>query len=316
MITMERTSAVNFPDCPYCNAKVAYIRGGSKNRPIVRLPYCGSCGWNIPFAQKGVVAQLRWTILLMFGFGMFIVAQISVLIATHPPIQWHGAVLLVGFTAMWVFVAYVLPNRKFKRDLRQLAALRAAAEDRSKAGESCCNVVPVPDPATVELFDFIRSTPCPRPVRFNSTARLAVYVSRGFALAYALGAARVLMFPISSLGVSSSRLLAMGLFVFAVVLWFAFSMAAKLGDRTGLIKNGEVALGRVLTREGPRIACEFSDAKGRVVQGEGKILGHNVQEGMFIPVFYDPQNPADHVALCGSWYEIATPRVAKPVRDA
>jgi len=247
---------------------------------------------------------------------MFVVAQISVLMATHPPIQWHGAVLLVGFTAMWVFVAYVLPNRKFKRNLRQLASLRAAAEARSKTGESRRNVVPVPGPAMVELFDFIRSTPCPRPVRFNPTARLAIYLSRGFALAYALGAARVLLFPIASLGVSSSRLLAVGLFVFAAVLWFAFSMAAKLGDRTGLIQNGEVALGRVLTREGPKIACEFSDAQGRLVQGKGKNLGHNVQEGMFIPVFYDPQNPADHVALCGSWYEIATPRVARRVRCA
>src|SRR5882762_5815415 len=315
-MTMKRFSAVSFPDCPYCNAKVAYIRGGSKNRPIVTLPYCVSCGWNIPFAQKGVISQWRWTILVMFGFGMFIVAQISVLMATHPPIQWHGEVLLVGFTAMWVFVAYVLPNRKFKRDLRELASLRATAEARSKAGESRRNVVPVPDPTMVELFDFIRSTPCPRPVRFNPTARLAIYLSRGFALAYALGAARVLLFPITSLGVSSSRLLAVGLFVFAVVLWFAFSMAAKLGDRTALIKNGEVALGRVLTREGPKIACEFSDAKGRVVQGKGKNLGQNVQEGMFIPVFYDRQNPADHVALSGSWYEIATPKVARRVRRA
>ena len=313
---MKRFSAVSFPDCPYCNAKVAYIRGGSKNRPIVRLPYCGSCGWNIPFAQKGVISQWRWTILVIFGFGLFIVAQISVLMATHPSIQWHGAVLLVGFTVTWVLVAYVLPNRKFKRDLRQLASLRAAAEARSKAGESRRNDVPVPDAATVELFDFIRSTPCPRPVRFNPTARLAIYLSRGFALAYALGAARVLLFPIASLAVSSSRLLALGLFVFAIVLWFAFSMAAKLGDRTGLIKNGEVALGRVLTREGPKIACEFSDAKGRVVQGKGKNLGHNVQEGMFIPVFYDPQDPTDHVALCGSWYEIAVPKVVKRVRHA
>ena len=316
MMTMKKTSAVSFPDCPYCNAKVAYIRGGSKNRPIVTLPYCVSCGWNIPFAQKGLTSQWRWTILVMFGFGMFIVTQISVLIATHPPMQWHGAVLLVGFTAMWVFVAYVLPNRKFKKDLRELASLRAAAEARSKAGESRRSDLPVPDPATVELFDSIRSTPRPRPVRFNSTARLAVHLSRGFALAYALGATRVLLFPIASLGVSSSRLLAVGLFVFAVVLWFAFSMAAKLGDRTGLIRNGEVALGRVLTREGPKIACEFSDAKGRVVQGKGKNLGQNVQEGMFIPVFYDPQDPADHVALCGSWYEIALPRVAKRVRHA
>src|SRR3979411_2659148 len=129
---------------------------------------------------------------------MFMVAQISALRATLPPIQWHGAVLLIGFTAMWVFAAYVLPNRKFNKDLRELASLRAAVEARSKAGESRRNVVPVPDPATVELFDFIRSTPCPRPVRFNPTARLAVYLSRGFAIAYAFGATRVLLFPIAS----------------------------------------------------------------------------------------------------------------------
>jgi hypothetical protein len=50
-----------------------------------------------------------------------------------------------------------------------------------------------------------------------------------------------------------------------------------------------------------------------VVQGEGKNLAGNVQEGMYFPVFYDPQNPADHVALCGSWQEIAAPRAGKQV---
>jgi hypothetical protein len=71
--------------------------------------------------------------------------------------------------------------------------------------------------------------------------------------------------------------------------------------------------GRVLTRESAKIACEFSDAQGRVVQGKGKNLAANVQEGMYIPIFYDPNNLADRVALCESWYEIATPRAGKRV---
>src|ERR1700676_678622 len=90
---------------------------------------------------------------------------------------------------------------------------------------------------------------------------------------------------------------------------------ARWEDRADLIKNGEVALGRVLRREGPRITCEFTDAQGRRVQSIGKNLARNVQEGMHIPVFYDPQNPADHVGLCGSWYEIASPGAGKRVRD-
>jgi hypothetical protein len=304
---------VSLTNCPYCSANVTFVRGGSKNRPIATLPYCGFCGWNIPFVEKGVISRWRWTTLGIFGFGILVVAQILALMATHPPIRWQSMAIVVGFAAFWIFAAYGMPRRKYRKDLRELAGLRVAAEANIRAGKLRRSAVPAPDPATVELFDLIRSIPRPRPIRFNPTARFAVYVSRGFAVAYAFGAIRVLLFPFASLGVSQNRLLALALFALAAVLWFAFSTAARGEDRADLMRNGEVALGRVLPREGAKIACEFSDAQGRIVQGRGKNLTGNVQEGMYFPVFYDPQNPADHVALYGSWSEIATQTAVKRV---
>lgn len=307
---------MSLANCPYCNAKVTFVRGGSKNRPIARLPYCAFCGWNIPFVEKGVISRWRWTTLGLFGFGILVVVQILVLLATHPPIRWQSMATVAGFAAFWVFAAYAVPRRKYRKDLRNLADVLAAAEASIRTGKVRRSAVPAPDPATLEQFNLIRSTPRPRPVRFNPMARVAVYVSRGFAVAYGIGAIHVLLSPFSSLSVSQNRLLALGLFALAAVLWFAFSTAAKREDRADLMKNGEVALGRVLPREGPKISCEFSDAQGRIVQGRGKNLTGNVQEGMYFPVFYDPQNPADHVVLCGSWQEIATPRASKRVRDS
>jgi hypothetical protein len=306
---------VSLTSCPYCSANVTFVRGGSKNRPIATLPYCGSCGWNIPFVEKGVISRWRWMTLGIFGFGILVVTQIVVLLATHPPIRWQAVAVVLGFAAFWIFAVYALPRRKYRKDLRELADLRVAAEANIRAGKLRRSAVPAPDPATVEQFNLIRSTPRPRPVHFNPMARFAVYVSRGFAVAYALGAIRVLLFPFASLGVSRSRLLALGLFALAVVLWFAFSTAARREDRADLMQNGEVALARALPREGAKIACEFSDAQGRVVRGAGRNLTGNAQEGMYFPVFYDPQNPADHIVLCGSWHEIATPRASKRVRD-
>jgi uncharacterized protein (DUF983 family) len=293
--------------CPYCGTKVMFARGGSKNRPITRRPYCSACGWNIPFVEKGVTSLWRWTTLTIFGFGIFVVTQILILMATHPPIRWGGVGVVLGFAAIWVLVAFVLPYRKYKKDLRDLADLRAAVEAGAKTGESRGGATPVADAATMELFDLIRSTPRPRPVHPNPMAQIAVYVSRGFALAYALGAIRILISPIDSLGASRSRLLASGILALAFILWFTFSVAARRESRLDLLTDGEVALARVLSRKSSKIVYEFSDASGRVIPGRGKDVTGSVQEGVYIPVFYDPRNPEDRVALCASWYEIDAP---------
>jgi len=52
-----------------------------------------------------------------------------------------------------------------------------------------------------------------------------------------------------------------------------------------------------------RIFYHFRTASGADVSGRAFYAGYNVPEGSIIPVFYDANDPRDHVAACSSWFE-------------
>ncbi|OGQ95125.1 MAG: hypothetical protein A2521_00235 [Deltaproteobacteria bacterium RIFOXYD12_FULL_57_12] len=77
-----------------------------------------------------------------------------------------------------------------------------------------------------------------------------------------------------------------------------------------LLRSGEVTLALVDYREvdiewADRITYHFMTARGITVSGRGLYAGYEngVVEGSSIPVFYDADNPRDHVVACASWFE-------------
>jgi len=75
-----------------------------------------------------------------------------------------------------------------------------------------------------------------------------------------------------------------------------------------LLRDGEVAMALVLGRENTeewsnRIAYRFSAADGATVSGRVWDAGYGVLEGSRVPVFYDANNPKDHVVACACWIE-------------
>ena len=76
-----------------------------------------------------------------------------------------------------------------------------------------------------------------------------------------------------------------------------------------LLRSGEVATAFIDGRENTaewsddRIFYHFRTASGADVSGRAFYVGYNVLEGSVIPVFYDANNPRDHVVACASWFE-------------
>jgi hypothetical protein len=78
-----------------------------------------------------------------------------------------------------------------------------------------------------------------------------------------------------------------------------------------LLAEGEIATARVTkrraARHGPRIQYQFTTPLGEhFSQGASDGPGQ-LQVGMTVPVFYDPQKPKKQLALCASLYEIVMP---------
>ena len=98
-----------------------------------------------------------------------------------------------------------------------------------------------------------------------------------------------------------------------ILLALAFAILARMTRRRRreihLLRSGEMAMAFIDSRENTaewsddRIFYHFSTASGSVVSGRAFYVGYNVLEGSGVPVFYDADNPRNHVVACASWFE-------------
>jgi len=97
--------------------------------------------------------------------------------------------------------------------------------------------------------------------------------------------------------------------VITLVLGITTIVALRCWREIQLLRNGEVAMAHIDSRENTaewqddRIYHHFRTASGVAVSGRALYAGYNVLEGSSVPVFYDANNPKDHVAACASWFE-------------
>jgi hypothetical protein len=102
------------------------------------------------------------------------------------------------------------------------------------------------------------------------------------------------------------------------VLWIAGVLALAASTRVvlksrrelRLLRYGEVVTAFIDSREldvewASRITYHFVTAGGETISGRRMCTGYDVSEASGVPVFYDPDNPADHIAACASWFEVA-----------
>ena len=100
--------------------------------------------------------------------------------------------------------------------------------------------------------------------------------------------------------------------VLYLVVVLALAVLARLSIKRWreirLLRDGEVTMAIVHSRQvtgewTDRIAYQFKTARGETVSGRAWDSGYNVSEGSSVPVFYNADNPKEHVVACASWFE-------------
>jgi len=101
--------------------------------------------------------------------------------------------------------------------------------------------------------------------------------------------------------------------VLFVLIWLSITIPTIRGvfrDRR-LLSNGEIGIA-VVTRQSStggktktsRIEYQFKDAAGRQYSGKSTDESRELYEDMETPVFYNPENPAENIALVGATYDV------------
>jgi hypothetical protein len=160
----------------------------------------------------------------------------------------------------------------------------------------------------------VRLLPRPRPVRFNGTARMALWTTRVIPIGLGYWGIHDLVLPNSPIGLAEewpmkARLYGSVILAIGIALWFLMEKSLERKEERDLVQNGEVALARVtgpvslsLT---PGVTYEFSDGYGNIVQGRGRDIERRCREGSYVLVFYQSDEPRKALPLCGTNYEVA-----------
>jgi hypothetical protein len=164
-----------------------------------------------------------------------------------------------------------------------------------------------------EMSRVLAALPRPRPVRMSRRAKmiamvvlvallasLGIYAAAGVLAQRAAGGRNSgeSQFPVYALSI-------------AFIVVFDIVMLSVIGRQKRLLAEGEMATARVtkqwMARNGPNIFYEFTTPLGEHFSRGAADGSRQLSEGMYVPVFYDPQKPKRQLALCASLYEVVLP---------
>jgi hypothetical protein len=97
--------------------------------------------------------------------------------------------------------------------------------------------------------------------------------------------------------------------VITLALGIMAIVALRRWPEIRLLRSGEVVMAFIDDRENTaewqddRIFYHFRTASGASVSGRAFYTGYDIIEGSSVPVFYDANNPRNHVVACASWFE-------------
>jgi hypothetical protein len=88
-------------------------------------------------------------------------------------------------------------------------------------------------------------------------------------------------------------------------------MRRSIAQQRWLLTMGEMAVGRVTkqwtVRTGNGIRYEFTTRGGETISGMTTDSSRRLLVGMNVPIFYEPQNPKNQVAISAAFYEVVPP---------
>ena len=285
--------------CPSCGKSTERLE--TKAQMPVR--YCLGCGWNVKQAQQFLACRRK---IDLFGFiGLAVGLLLIYAAGSH---SLYSAIIAGILILLCLAPAFLIDRLRFSRDARRLENVSPSF------GPSIPSHFPPPDSATLDHCNRVRLLPRPRPIRFNGTARTALWVTRVIPLGVGYWGLHDLLFPNSPIGLAEggpmkARLYASVILAMGIALWPVMKRSLERKEDRDLLQNGEVALARVT---GPTslslisgVTYEFSDGCGNVVQGHGRDIERRCREGNYVLVFYRGDEPQKALPLCGTNYEVA-----------
>lgn len=280
--------------CPRCDREATGGRGvWSESKP-----HCSSCGWNLERVKASQQENLKFA--LVFFILIAVAVSAASLFSRHISLT---AALGVGAFSLFLLLAAAL---SWKR-LKTLQSVRANATMQVAAINSFATPTHRPGPS----FDRMLLTPRPRPLKMKSTGYVfltsLVMALVGLAAPLAWFVRNGRSRPQASNDVSNLVSFA----VFGLILLISFSLVLRsmLRDRR-LLAEGEIAIATVTAQsfngkgKGSKIKYEFKDVAGRGYAGSATDQTQTLYEEMETPVFYNPMNPAENVALVSAMYKL------------
>jgi hypothetical protein len=290
--------------CPCCGEAALHLQEKAKTE----IAYCQFCGWNVARAQELLAFQRRAV------YQLLVVLAVPMAIGlAFPSDRLHALEDSLLISALFAFL-FVLLRRRLAKDSRKLAEVRTGGDGAYVRQR----VVPQADAETLGHLNYVRSLRWPRQVQFNQPARLARIVTQIFPVGMWLFGAHDLLFPNHPIGLAAhgpteARIWATVMLVCGTVTWSLLRRLFQNKREFSLLKEGQVALGRVvgsipgLVRR-PGIKYEFRDTKDELVLGEAPNVGGTFNEDSYVLVFYDPRRPENSTALGATNYELAADR--------
>jgi hypothetical protein len=282
--------------CPKCGMEASGGRGfwGTSK------PYCSFCGWNLQLAkevERASIKQSSWGLLFLASFFAFIGYLFKSGFALFP-FLFLSVFIVGGAIESW-------------RKLRLLEAAHPAPVDQN-ALTSVMAPKGSPNWDRTNAHQYLWALTKPRRVRLKPVARvitIAFPISWIFIVYFG--------FQIARDEIAVSRSLATlrdlsPLLLFALIWSVIGTMTIRSSRRhRKLLAKGDLAMAVVTHQETTRgrhrqskIRYEFQDTSGRVVQGTGTDESWRLYEDMEAPVFYNPTNPSENVALCAATCEL------------
>lgn len=280
--------------CPFCGASVPLYRFWQ----TANKPFCSNCGWNLNRARASVEGQAKTARIFLIVFLVGVAFATAVAIDKKEFSGLFPLALLFGIIAF----SYAWNYWGAKRALNEAAL--AGKTDPAASGRA-----PLP-PAYIQR---IQTLSRPRKVKLRPTGRVSVLL---FIMCLGIVASFIYVIADNARGGSFDwkslwpviPLLA----TVAALLGFMVFEFRKERKKLSLLRNGEVAVGRVVEQRviqrGKQsyneITYEFPLPGRPLIRKTERDHDKRHFEDMLIPVFYEPASPNDCAALCATYYHL------------
>ena len=280
--------------CPRCGSPVPLRRFFS----VANKPFCARCGWNLDRAETALAGKSNTLIFLPFAIAALAIFAAFSSAKVHSP--------FVFFLPLIFGLVVLLPVWSYFSTRKAIAAAKLSANP------SLALAQPPLDPS----LQMLQSLPRPRRVRFRFAGSLAV---AAIALVFMIAGVLIAIFASSRVNrphhPPHENSFAMLIPLFFMVLVFVIIIVIPLfreKRNLPLLRDGELAFGRVTAQQTiqqgkasySKIEYEFQTNTGQSLRNSVKDLTNAVFEGMTIPVFYDPLNPAKNITPCATYLQI------------